>query len=334
MSSPDSPDSPNTNNNNNNNNSSSSGSKLRELISTLPKEERWSSSSDLYQYQGFWYPLIMLDRILSLQQHHFQPLPASDLIMIAALCFAISTRTSNQTSPLITNLPHALIPILEFTHPKSPTTTTTTTTSPRFLSTHLPLASLPESILSSGCKFIYICRDPKDTFVSLWHYERQITNLSPNEESMNLVREFDRFCQGKVALGPYLDHVLGFYKASTDNPDKFLFLKYEEVKGDTVYYVKKLADFMDMSFTDEEEAEGLPQKIAKLCSFEDMSNLEVNKNGKTHLIGPYEVDNSAYFRKGQIGDWKNYLTPEMVDRIDRLEEEKLKGSGFKFSPSN
>lgn len=31
-----------------------------------------------------------------------------------------------------------------------------------------------------------------------------------------------------------------------------------------------------------------------------------------------------FYRKGKIGDWKNYLTEDMSKAIDKLVEEKLK----------
>jgi hypothetical protein len=35
-------------------------------------------------------------------------------------------------------------------------------------------------------------------------------------------------------------------------------------------------------------------------------------------------------RKGQAGDWKNHLTPEMVDRFEKWEAKWLEGSDLKF----
>ena len=37
-----------------------------------------------------------------------------------------------------------------------------------------------------------------------------------------------------------------------------------------------------------------------------------------------------YFRKGEVADSKNYLTPEMENKIDMIIQEKLQGSGLKF----
>ncbi|KAA3463198.1 flavonol sulfotransferase-like isoform X1 [Gossypium australe] len=112
--------------------------------------------------------------------------------------------------------------------------------------------------------------------------------------------------------GPYWDHVLGYWKASLEHPDKFMFLKYEEMNEDTVLYLKKLAEFMGCPFSSEEQQKGMPEKIVKMCSFENIINLEVNKSGKHREgQGNLEAENKIYFRKGKVGDWKDYLTPEM-----------------------
>nr|VDC85415.1 unnamed protein product [Brassica oleracea] len=60
--------------------------------------------------------------------------------------------------------------------------------------------------------------------------------------------------------------------------------------------------------------------------FMNLSDLEINKSGK-NVNG---VDYKFYFRKGEVCDWKNHLTPEMERRIDMIIEEKLKGSGLSF----
>ncbi|KAG5234938.1 flavonol sulfotransferase [Salix suchowensis] len=67
-----------------------------------------------------------------------------------------------------------------------------------------------------------------------------------------------------------------------------------------------------------------------MCSFEKLSNLEVNKNGTHSLDTSIAVKNSVFFRKEEIGDWANNLTPEMGARLDDIMEQKLKGSGLKL----
>ncbi|KAL0290949.1 UNVERIFIED_CONTAM: Cytosolic sulfotransferase 5 [Sesamum radiatum] len=40
--------------------------------------------------------------------------------------------------------------------------------------------------------------------------------------------------------------------------------------------------------------------------------------------------NSSFFGKGQVGDWTNYLTPAMADRMKKLMDTKFEGSGLMF----
>ena len=75
------------------------------------------------------------------------------------------------------------------------------------------------------------------------------------------------FCEGISSFGPYWDNVLGYWKASLESPEKILFLKYENLKNETLFYVKKMAEFMGHPFFIEEEVQGMAQKIVDLCSF-------------------------------------------------------------------
>ena len=67
-----------------------------------------------------------------------------------------------------------------------------------------------------------------------------------------------------------------------------------------------------------------------LCSFENLSNLEVNKTGKHRPGEKTEVNNNVYFRKAKVGDWKTCLKSEMGERLDKIMEDKLVEFGLKF----
>lgn len=137
------------------------------------------------------------------------------------------------------------------------------------------------------------------------------------------------FCEGVSNYGPFWEHVLSYWRASLESPEKILFLKYEEVKRQSEVVVRRLAAFMGIPFMAEEVEKGVVENIVKLCSFENLSNLEVNKKG-VEKFGTVEVENREFFRKGEIGDWRNYLSDEMKQRIDGIIDEKFKGSGLIF----
>ena len=68
------------------------------------------------------------------------------------------------------------------------------------------------------------------------------------------------------------------------------------------------------------------ENIIKLCSFQKMKELEVNKSG---TFGR-NFENKFLFRKGEIGDWVNYLSPSMAQKLTKVMEDKLGGSGLTF----
>lgn len=111
-----------------------------------------------------------------------------------------------------------------------------------------------------------------------------------------------------------------YWEESQKRPKKILFLKYEELKRDPKGEVKKLAEFLGKPFSSEEDIE----KVLWKCSLERLKSLEVNKNGSIF----YGVPNSSYFRKGLVGDWKNYLTPEMEKQIDETARLKFSATGL------
>ncbi|KAL7161146.1 hypothetical protein ACSBR2_041747 [Camellia fascicularis] len=134
-------------------------------------------SQHLLQYQGVWHnPNIGLKGVM-LVQNHFKPCP-TDIFLVAfmkcgttwlrTLMFATMNRSLHDfaTHPLHNIGPHGCFPCLD-THNFSncPIGNLEALHSPRLLATHMPYSLLPESIIASGCKFVYIWRDPKDVFV-------------------------------------------------------------------------------------------------------------------------------------------------------------------------
>ncbi|EEF32717.1 conserved hypothetical protein [Ricinus communis] len=87
---------------------------------------------------------------------------------------------------------------------------------------------------------------------------------------------------------------------------------------------------MGCPFTMEEERQGSVQEVVEFCSFQNLSSLEVNKCKKYFSPWPIKIEHNAFFRKGKIGDWENYLTAEMVAQLDEITEKKFSGSGLTF----
>ncbi|KAF7091800.1 hypothetical protein CFC21_094355 [Triticum aestivum] len=148
---------------------------------------------------------------------------------------------------------------------------------------------------------------------------------------MELDKAYCLFCRGLSPYGPFWEHCLEYWKASLATPDKVLFLKYEEIKEDSVGVARKLAVFLGVPFSQEEESSGVPEEVARLCSFETLTSLQVNQLSVVNDHGDHRFPaNSAFFRKGQVGDWANHISREMGEKMDQITKEKLKGSGLAF----
>ncbi|KAL2546596.1 Cytosolic sulfotransferase 6 [Forsythia ovata] len=153
---------------------------------------------------------------------------------------------------------------------------------------------MPKSVHDSACKLVYLCRNPKDTFVSLWQFADKFKPVETGSNSLGDV--FDLFCKG-----------------------------YEELKEEPNLHLRRLAELLGCPFSADEEETGMVEEILKLCSFNNLSNLEINKSTEKLAYG---MENKTFFRRGEVGDWKNHLTTEMAKKIDQITEQKFSGSGL------
>ncbi|RHN41447.1 putative flavonol 3-sulfotransferase [Medicago truncatula] len=288
----------------------------KELIPTLPSEKAWILTHT-YQYQGFWIATKKFQGVLSCQKH-FQALD-SDIILVTApksgttwlkaLTFALLNRNKypiiHNNHPLLISNPHSLVPFLEIDlySDKDYVPNLNSLSHPRLFSTHIPCALLPKSVKESTCKVRAQSRGPL-----------------PLEEA------FESFCRGVSSYGPFWEHVLGYWKENLERPEKVMFIKFEEMKMKPSFYLKKIAEFLGCPFFNEEESKGMIDDILNLCSFENLSNLEVNKTVRVAT----GVENKAFFRRGQVGDWKNLLTAEMIKQLNTITENKLGKHGLSF----
>ncbi|KAF7836226.1 cytosolic sulfotransferase 15-like [Senna tora] len=299
-----------------------------ELLQSLPKCKGWVKPH-FYFFQNFWSSQNIVKATISFQKN-FQAkdtdifltsLPKTGTTWLKALIFAIAKRNrfnpSQNDHPLLNYNSHTLVPFFEFDiYGDNPNDFDfSTLLEPRIFGTHIPFPSLSHSIHNSNCKIIYISRNPFDAFISLWHFSNNILS-SRSLPTLTLEEAFERYCEGMHPYGPFWSHQLGYWKASKDTPNKALFLKYEELKANTKFELKKMAQFLDCPFSEEEESGGVIDSIIELCSFKKMKELEINKNGKALE----NVENKHYFRKGETGDWVNYFSPDHCEE----EEEKLR----------
>ncbi|XP_074296901.1 flavonol sulfotransferase-like [Silene latifolia] len=306
-----------------------------------PKSISSNKEHELINYQGFWTPGSLLAPILTFQSHFIARdtdlfitgLPKTGTTWLKSLLFTIVNRVihSINQNPLLQNHPQELVYNLEgdiygkaFAYPRPQHLGELP--SPRLLSTHLPYASLPESIRTSNCRLLYICRNPFDALTSSFHFYTSFLKNSKIKKPPRFEDLFEKFCEGKHLYGPFFEHVLTYWKMSIEQPDKVLFLTYEDLKDDPSVHIRRVAEFVGMPFTPLEERQGVIDQIIEFCSIGNIKELEVNKSG---VINKF-FEKKSYFRKGEVGDWINHFTPAMTEKMTGLMEEKLRGTGLSF----
>ncbi|KAI3718235.1 hypothetical protein L6452_19097 [Arctium lappa] len=310
--------------------------RYKDRLTTFPKEKGWISET-LYMYHGFWHlsgGVYSIETMMALQESfkahptdiYLVTLPKSGTTWMKALMFALVNRTRYKnncrlTHPLLIFNPHKCLPFIEpEIYRKTPTYVDAH--QPRLFATHIPYTLLPQSILDSGCRLVYMCRNPKDVLVSLFHFTNKLRDKSRG--IMTFEEAFEMFSNGVMPYGPHWDHVKGYYNANLEHPTRILFLTYENMEKDTMNNVKRLAEFLGCPFTKKEEAEGAVEEIVKICSFKNLK--EVNKHGNLRD----DVPNHTFFRKGKVGDWSNHLTTEMSYILDQIVKEKFEGLDISF----
>ncbi|CAN6248397.1 unnamed protein product [Urochloa humidicola] len=323
-------------------------------VSALPSNPKLF----LRRYQGTWVLEPWVPGIVAIQRGAFAP-RAGDVVLasapkcgttwLKAMAFAAMARGAHPPGaaggdpgrhPLRRANPHDLVPFMEKLFAVAGGLGSKVMDAlplPRLMATHMHHSLLPASIADNpDCKIVYICREPKDMLVSMWHFSRRIR---PDLELSDLV---EAACEGRCLSGPIWDHVLGYWNASKASPERVLFLRYEEMLRDPVGNVVELSRFLGRPFSPAEEAAGVAMDVVRLCSFEKMKDLEVNRAGSGSGSGSSQSQllrgvregafvNSSYFRRGEAGDWASHMTPEMARRLDVVMEERLSGSGFSFS---
>ncbi|KAK3926899.1 Luciferin sulfotransferase [Frankliniella fusca] len=196
--------------------------------------------------------------------------------------------------------------------------------SPRYIKSHLPWDLLPEEMAVVKPRVVYVARDPKDMCVSYYHHCRLIYNMKGSFEEFA-----ELFLQDKAPVGPMWSHILGFWEKRHE--PNILFLKYEDLKKDLPATIRRTARFLGKQLSEDGVL-----KLADYLSFHNMKNnpavnLElVMAKRRSRDVAAEKPEDLAFIRKGEVGDWKNYMTDQLVAKFDAWTETNLAGTGLTF----
>ncbi|XP_060567602.1 sulfotransferase 1C2-like isoform X2 [Ruditapes philippinarum] len=191
--------------------------------------------------------------------------------------------------------------------------------SPRVLNTHLPLRLLPKDILKMNSKIIFVQRNPKDICVSFYNHHKKIIEYDYDGKFENYVK---RFLNGLVDYGSWFDYTLDWEKVINDNPGyPFHVMSYEDMKTDSIGEITKISEFLGLKSD--------PKLISEIAEKCDFSNMKKEKDPLENA-SEWKDGKPGMYRKGQIGDWKNWFTVAQNEHFDAVYEEKMKETSFTY----
>ena len=183
------------------------------------------------------------------------------------------------------------------------------TCQPRCFKTHTPCKSIAKSRDGVKLRYIFVARNAKDVCVSLYHHARAFQSFAYEGDFNHF---FQMYLHGEVESGSWLDFNLEFYEQHLQHPEDVLFLTYEDMHRNLVENILRIAKFMNV-----ECAEQRAEDIAEKTTFHTLKNdSSSNYCWANHRRNEGET---AFMRKGEVGDYKNYMSEEQ----ERLIEEKM-----------
>ncbi|XP_069170151.1 sulfotransferase 1A1 isoform X3 [Procambarus clarkii] len=191
---------------------------------------------------------------------------------------------------------------------------------PRVMKTHLPSTLLPPSLLQTT-KVVYMARDPKDVVVSLFHHFCNVRFHNYTGTFDNFVKHF---INNDLLYSPYWPNLMMAWEQKDDANMHFVF--YEDLKADIKKELGTLNEFLGTNLSQQQL-----ENVAQHTSFSSMK-ARSEKDAANYHQGAQRRE-GAFFRKGEIGDWKNHFSPELEQDMNRWIEKNLGNIIFRGNSS-
>jgi hypothetical protein len=170
----------------------------------------------------------------------------------------------------------------------------------------------------TACGAVYFIRNPLDVAVSASVHngctiEQSVKNLNNIKFSIASNKK-SLPDQIRQLLLSWSEHVRSWINA----PLPVCVLRYEDMKLDSFNTFKKAVEFMKLDKTDTEIRDAIEKS-----SFDKLQKQEKEKGFKER-----SKKAKAFFRKGEIGDWRNHLTEEQVEKLINSHAEVMEQFGY------
>ena len=159
-------------------------------------------------------------------------------------------------------------------------------------------------------KIVYVVRDPRDVFISEFHYHKKYGRLPASASLEDFLEIFLAGTLTPKGYGTWASHV-GSWLALEESPNAF-WVRYEDLyEPDAVSIVSKLASFLELQIDEDTALRALTDSSA-----DKMKELESKSNWKSEK-GLVDNKSVPFVREAKTGQWKKVLSPETSARIEK-----------------
>lgn len=184
----------------------------------------------------------------------------------------------------------------------------------RVIKTHLPADYVP---YSAAARYICVVRDPKDVFVSGYHFFRSLKG----ESGMPAVGEWLEQWLSSPYGSPWAKHLASYWKMR--HHENVLFLTYEEMSADHVAAVSRVAAFLGVDLAPEEL-----EQVRRQSTFQYMKQIDHKFRPRAANSGG--ATRGVVIRRGVEGGSDELLTSAQQARIDDFARAALRELGCDF----
>jgi len=189
----------------------------------------------------------------------------------------------------------------------------------RVIKTHYEQAHVP---YSTEAKYIIVLRDPKDVFVSSYHFARSVFgsaftfDYSPEEW-------LEFYLSEHFPLGSWANHAASWWPLR--NEENVLLTTFSEMKLGTRAKIGQIADLMDVALSDEQMAE-----VLRKSNFEYMKPLDHKFVVPISSLFGGDDSGVTMMRKGEAGGSDEMLNEAQKKQIDDFMQAELARLGSEF----
>lgn len=191
---------------------------------------------------------------------------------------------------------------------------------PRVFLSHLPFRFLPRDVTKKKVKVVYVTRNPKDVFVSLYNHLQSV------KPPLGYGGSWDQFFTVMLEQGYWYGEMMEYLKDWQTEIEAhsahipIYICNYEDSKRDTLAQVQRLNEFLDMG-----RDRQLCEQIVHTCRFDNMPKTRCQSEETIRKVWLCKdnISTSFLYRKGMVGDWKNWFTVAQNEQFDDVYNTKM-----------